>query len=152
MSVADSIRQLENEIAALNVELNESQLAAPDISDSICPDRFMLAHQIRIKRLALSKFKKVGLPIFKIRNTRTLLYSTGRIPLNNNELRFTKNGKNWASEKLLKAHLLKCITSGINISKEWEVVKLVEEPVPAMSEWIDNQMLMEILKHQGDKK
>ena len=59
----------------------------------------------------------------------------------------TRKGKEWTSEKNLKAHLLKCLQRGINIS-EWEVLELRYHPTKPINDWVDAKMLCKVLKSQ----
>lgn len=58
----------------------------------------------------------------------------------------TTKGKLWKNEKLLSAHLLKAMTHGIDIA-EWEIVEVVERPTKPINEWVDANMLMQVLAH-----
>lgn len=104
---------------------------------------------IRDAKKELRYLTGVGDPVYKIRDTNTGLYSNGLVRPSNKEttVGWSKKGKMWTSEALVKKHLMKCITDAHGIPDNWEVVKLIEEPVKSMDEWIDAQMLVEILKH-----
>ena len=89
--------------------------------------------------------------MYKIRSKTNLSYfSHGVITkgYNNNQsfINWSSKGKVWTTEKNVKAHLLKCIQSGIDISR-WEVIEVVYSPTKPMDEWVDAKMLMAILKN-----
>ena len=90
--------------------------------------------------------------IYKIQDKRNGLFSNGiiynrqgskekKIPL----VRWNKKGKQWASEELLKKHLMNCIELTGGIPSEWEVMEFTQEPSRKLHEWIDSKMLMKIL-------
>jgi hypothetical protein len=60
-------------------------------------------------------------------------------------VRFTGKGKDWTSEQNVKAHLLKCAQKGI-LEDTWEVVQVVHQPTKPLEEWVDQKMLMKIIK------
>lgn len=62
----------------------------------------------------------------------------------------SKKHKSWTDEKLLKKHLLECCKLG-GVPSNWEIVEYTQEPSKEIHEWINEQMLMAILK-SGDKK
>lgn len=146
----NKIEQLEQKIKDL-----DAKIAAYEDTKSDPYGRYHLTSRRRDAKRELTQLLTVGEPIYKIRDSETGLYSTGLINKYNSNankktaVAFNKKGKIWTSEKLVKVHLMKCITDAYGIPGNWEVVKLVEEPVKAMDEWVDAQMLMQILKHTG---
>jgi hypothetical protein len=64
---------------------------------------------------------------------------------------FSKKGKEWTSEKLVKAHLLKWLLAGNSIPKEWEIIEVVYAPTRPMEEWLDANMTFLVLKNAGQK-
>lgn len=89
--------------------------------------------------------------IYKIRDTNSGLYSHGIIHTNGSKRRnavvvkWSKKGKEWTSEKLVKDHLLKCIAFG-GIPTHWEIIEFTQQPSRSLHEWIDANMLVKILK------
>lgn len=62
-------------------------------------------------------------------------------------VKWSKKGKEWTSEKLLKAHLTKWIELTGSIPADWEIFELHYETKPVM-DWIDNNMLAKILTYK----
>jgi hypothetical protein len=65
-------------------------------------------------------------------------------------VRWAKKGKEWTTEKLLKAHLTKCIEMTGSVPSNWEIFELTYNATP-IEEWIDNKMLIKILSHHKEK-
>jgi hypothetical protein len=57
-----------------------------------------------------------------------------------------KNGKEWCTEKTLKSHLMKCAKCGI-LDQSWEILEVKYHPTKPIDEWIDQKMLIQILKN-----
>jgi hypothetical protein len=57
-----------------------------------------------------------------------------------------KKGKEWTSEKTLKTHLLKCAQCGI-LDSTWEILEVKYHPTKPVNDWIDQKMLLKILKN-----
>jgi len=76
-------------------------------------------------------------------------YSRGRVEKQRNgnySVNWKRNGKEWATEKALKKHLLTCIEKGVDM-KGWEIMEFTQQPSRAMNEWFDSKMTMAVLKH-----
>ena len=56
------------------------------------------------------------------------------------------NGKEWSSEKTLKAHLLKCIEKRVDMSG-WEIMEFTQQPSKSLNDWCDAKMTMAALKY-----
>lgn len=146
---------IDKKIEALEKKIKDldENIKAFDDSGAEYYGRYQLTSLRRSAKKELAQLLTVGEPIYKIRDTDTGLYSNGILDKwaisgqKKTAATFNKKGKSWTSEKLVKVHLMKCITEAYGIPGNWEVVKLIEEPVKAMDEWIDAQMLIQILKH-----
>lgn len=91
--------------------------------------------------------------VYRIRNKNSGLYSKGAI---NSQWRSSTNSriyfvswastrpKEWKSEALLKAHLLKAAQSNISMD-DWEIVEVVELATRPIEEWFDHSMTMKLL-------
>lgn len=88
--------------------------------------------------------------VYKIRNS-SGLFSNGVIKYrswdNKWSVRWTKHGKTWKTEKALKAHLLKALRTVSGVAA-WEIVTMTitYHPTKPIDEWVDSNMLAEILK------
>jgi hypothetical protein len=60
-------------------------------------------------------------------------------------IKWSSKGKEWSSEKTVKDHLLKCAQKGI-LEDTWEVIQVVHQPTKPISEWIDDKMLIKLIK------
>jgi len=91
--------------------------------------------------------------IYKIRKKGTKMYSRGRVSATGLRgkrvygVRWKANGKEWPSEKALKAHLLKCIEQGVDMDG-WEIMEFTQQPSKAFNDWCDAKMTMARLKRQ----
>lgn len=91
------------------------------------------------------------MPIYKIRKRGTTFYSSGVVnsvrwgATKSFLVRFNGKGKEWTQEKNLKAHLLKCMQSGIKMD-DWEVVEVIYQPTKPILDWFDQKMLVQVLK------
>ena len=91
--------------------------------------------------------------MYKIRNTKTGLFSKGRIvdvynyktEKTEKNVRWGSDGKTWTSEKTVQAHLLKMMLVS-NIPTTWEIVKVEYLPTKPVADWVDPAMLMKVLK------
>jgi len=98
--------------------------------------------------------------LYKIRDKDSGLFSSGSInriaSKNKNKVVIvrwsSKKSKQWTDEKLLKKHLLECCKLG-GIPSNWEIMEYTQEPSKEIHEWINEQMLMAILKseHKNEK-
>lgn len=90
---------------------------------------------------------------YKIRNTKTGQYSHGNISVWQKKMyiKWSAKGKEWTNEKNLRAHLLKCATLD-GIPTDWEVIEIKHVATKPIEEWIDNEMLMKLLKINHNKK
>lgn len=61
------------------------------------------------------------------------------------DVTWSRKGKVWTNEKLLKAHLLK-YTIANGLPSDWEVLEVTEIPTKPMNEWVDAKMLVKLLK------
>lgn len=92
--------------------------------------------------------------IYKIRHKNTRMYSRGRVEQQYSHGRSEKvygvkwkaNGKEWATEKALKAHLLRSIEKRIDMS-QWEIMEFTQQPSKSLNEWCDAKMTMARLKN-----
>ena len=95
--------------------------------------------------------------IYKIRDKENNLFSSGSINRSESKrencvqiLRWNKKGKQWSSDVPLKKHLLECIKLG-GIPSSWEVMEFTQEPSKELNQWIDDKMLVKILKMNYNK-
>ena len=60
---------------------------------------------------------------------------------------WSKTGKEWKTEKAVKAHLAKALKTISGVSS-WEIVtmEVIYHPTKPIDEWVDNKMLVAILK------
>jgi len=90
---------------------------------------------------------------YKIRNTKTGSFSNGVVNVWTDSktgkkemlLNWSKKGKEWTTERALKNHLLKVIST-MGMPKDWEIVQVTYQPTKPISEWVDAKMLMQVLK------
>ena len=86
--------------------------------------------------------------IYKIRN-KAGFFSKGRITTGYNgkpTVQFSKQGKEWTTEKAVKDHLIKWISeAGV---PDWELVTVTYEPTPPIQDWFDDKMLASLLKRK----
>ena len=66
-------------------------------------------------------------------------------------VKWSKKGKVWSSERLLVAHLVKAITSGLNV-EDWEIVEIGERPTKGLLDWLTANDLMKIIKNTAQNK
>lgn len=95
--------------------------------------------------------------IYKIKDRDNGLFSNGSVnrfySKEENRVviqKWSKKGKEWTSDVLLKKHLLECIKLG-GIPSSWEVMEFTQEPAKELNDWIDNEMLVKILKINHNK-
>jgi hypothetical protein len=62
-------------------------------------------------------------------------------------VKWSSKGKEWTSEKNVKDHLLKFIQLGGTVD-DWEVIEVIYHPTRPIEDWIDDKMLMKVLKNQ----
>jgi hypothetical protein len=92
---------------------------------------------------------------YKIRRAGSNMFSCGAIYTNSTKqtgevvVQWSKKGKEWTTEKLLKAHLTKCIEMTGGVPSNWEIFELTYNATP-IEEWIDNKMLVKILSHNKE--
>jgi len=147
----NKIANLEKEIADLNKQI-DAYVPKTDPRQTYDWGRHNLINRRRSLRRELTHLLRIGQPQYKIRDIETGEYSSGIVSsYRDKRVSFNKKGKVWTTESALKKHLMKCITDGGGIPENWEVVKLVEEPVKEMNEWIDSEMLVALLKHKKEK-
>jgi len=97
-----------------------------------------------------NKFKPVT--IYKIRNINSGSFSHGIIRKSRWSaeehwfVKWSKKGKEWATEKAVKDHLMKVIEVNGNIPDFWEIVEFTQQPSKTLHDWIDSKMLCKILK------
>ncbi|HET8688484.1 MAG TPA: hypothetical protein VFM18_17875 [Methanosarcina sp.] len=97
--------------------------------------------------------------IFKIRHRATGLYSNGVIS-NYSRLKsdyyddtspnvnWNKKGKNWPTAALVKKHLMQILEVGCGIPPEWEILEFTQEPSKEVHDWIDQEMMVKLLKRK----
>jgi len=91
--------------------------------------------------------------IFKIRDKKSGLYSHGVISSYDyagfktisDRIKWSRKGKEWADEKRVKDHLLKCLSYG-GIPSSWEIMEFTQQPSRELNEWMDAKMLIAVLK------
>jgi len=92
--------------------------------------------------------------IYKIRNKG--LFSHGVINYYESKLchepivKWSRNGKEWTSAKLVQDHLLNCAKLG-GIPSDWEIVEFTQQPSKELNDWITAKMLCAILVHDYSK-
>ena len=97
--------------------------------------------------------------IYKIKDKKTGLYSHGSVngydypnfKSVSERIKWSRKGKEWTSEKLVKDHLLKCIGYG-GIPSSWEIMEFTQQPSRELNEWMDAKMTMAVLKMDHTKK
>jgi len=96
--------------------------------------------------------------IYKIKDKDTGLYSHGVISRwstkRDEELtiqKWSKKGKEWTSEVLVKKHLMACIELG-GIPASWEIEEFTQQPSKELNKWIDAKMLVKILQIDHSKQ
>jgi len=89
------------------------------------------------------------MPIYKIRRGTSFSHGVitssrwnGKTEYN---VKWSKRGKEWTTEKAVKDHLIKAVSVGISMA-DWEILELVYNPTKPIEEWVDAKMLMTILK------
>ena len=91
------------------------------------------------------------LTIYKIRLKGTNSYSRGRVEGRRDGKQFysvnwKQNGKEWATEALVKKHLMTCIEKGVDMTG-WEIMEFTQQPSKSMNEWFDAKMTFAVIKH-----
>ena len=90
------------------------------------------------------------LTIYKIRIKGSKMYSRGRVESTRqggHAVNWKQNGKEWATEKALKNHLVKCIAKNVDMT-DWEIMEFSQQPSKDMNEWLDDEKItFMILKH-----
>ncbi len=87
--------------------------------------------------------------IYKIRMKDSKSYSRGRVERKYDKtygVNWKANGKEWATEKALKKHLLTCIQKGVDMAG-WEIMEFTQQPSKTLNEWCDAKMTFAMLKH-----
>ena len=87
--------------------------------------------------------------IYKIRHTVTGQFSHGVVQARCRDrdacVKWSRKGKEWTSEKNVKAHLTKAIGAGVNMAN-WEILELQYLPTKPINDWFDAKMLVKLLK------
>lgn len=93
------------------------------------------------------------LTIYKIRMKGTQSYSRGRVQhLYTRDgqrvfgVTWKPNGKDWATEALVKKHLMTCIEKGVDMTG-WEIMEFTQQPSKSLNEWFDAKMTFAVIKH-----
>lgn len=88
--------------------------------------------------------------VWVIKDPATGKYSNGVINTSHGRpyVGWSKIGKKWTSEKLLKEHILKYsqLHSSGQCPETWQVLEVREEPTKPINDWIDASMVMRLLK------
>lgn len=88
--------------------------------------------------------------VWVIKDSVTGKYSNGVIHAYNGRpcVGWSKTGKKWSSEKLLKEHILKYsqMHASGQCPETWQVLEVKEEPTKPVNDWIDATMVMKLLK------
>jgi len=91
--------------------------------------------------------------IYKIRMKGTSSYSRGRVEFQRtvngkriHSVNWKARGKEWASEALVKKHLMTCIEKGVDMTG-WEIMEFTQQPSKSMNEWFDAKMTFAVIRH-----
>lgn len=92
---------------------------------------------------------------YKIRIKGTHSYSHGVITQfsyrdNIWKVRWSSKGKLFPNELSVKNHLMRAAEKGI--LGDWEVIEIIEQPTKPLDEWVDQKMLMKLIKTKGGNK
>lgn len=60
------------------------------------------------------------------------------------KVRWSSKGKEFPNERSITNHLMKAASKGI--LGNWEIIEVIHQPTKPLEEWIDQKMLMKILK------
>lgn len=92
------------------------------------------------------------LTIYKIRHKKSGEYSRGRVEQQSHNpskrvygVNWKRNGKEWATEKAVKQHLLTCIVKGVDFT-DWEIMEFTQQPSKELTSWFDAKMTFAVLK------
>ena len=88
--------------------------------------------------------------IYKIRNKDNGYYSHGRFTKNHwlpdYTVKWSGKGKEWASEKAVKEHLMLAIKYNGSIPANWEIIEFTQQPSRELNDWITDKMLVKMLE------
>ena len=114
---------IDKKIEALEQKIKDldKQIAAYEVNMSDPYNRYQLTSRRRSLKKELALLVAVRQPIYKIRDTETGLYSHGTLNkwhsgnTKKTQVTFSKKGKSWTSEALIKRHLMRCITDAYGV-------------------------------------